>query len=302
MFCPQCGTDNQDTNKFCRQCRADLLVVAQDLRKSLPMLLASKIETTIDEPSERFRRNAIICGIAFLGAAASGWRSLNPGFGWLNWLMAVLWFSGGLFQWLAYRHSLALGPDLEKTDAPTTVPGEASAIKASVQPAFALSYCPACGSGLKETANYCLACGANLSQLRQVNTANTSWLTQRLDRYVRRHNTDTSIKKKMRLFKGISYFYAVLALPPLIENGLFYPRTVDCVANASLFYGLFLWERLFQQRLQQKRKSMATNELPNTSVTHENAPATNPLALPEANSEQAVHSVTEETTRELVNR
>jgi hypothetical protein len=55
MYCPKCGTENAETNKFCRACRENLKVVSQAMKQRLPVVLASKFDQMLDSRSERFR-------------------------------------------------------------------------------------------------------------------------------------------------------------------------------------------------------------------------------------------------------
>jgi zinc-ribbon domain len=55
MYCPKCGTENAETNKFCRACRGNLKVVSQAMKQRLPVLLARKFDQMIDSRGERFR-------------------------------------------------------------------------------------------------------------------------------------------------------------------------------------------------------------------------------------------------------
>ena len=59
MYCPKCGTENAETNKFCRACRENLKVVSQAMKR-LPVVLASRFDQMLDSRSERFRRDSVI--------------------------------------------------------------------------------------------------------------------------------------------------------------------------------------------------------------------------------------------------
>jgi len=60
MYCPKCGTENAETNKFCRACRENLKVVSQAMKQRLPVMLASRFDQMLDSRSERFRRDSVI--------------------------------------------------------------------------------------------------------------------------------------------------------------------------------------------------------------------------------------------------
>jgi Flp pilus assembly protein TadB len=48
MYCPHCGTQNLSETKYCRSCGRDLRLVAQAITKSLPLLIAQRVDDAID--------------------------------------------------------------------------------------------------------------------------------------------------------------------------------------------------------------------------------------------------------------
>src|ERR1044072_2721747 len=48
MYCPHCGVQNAEATKFCRGCGADLRLVSQAVTKSLPLLIAQRVDSAID--------------------------------------------------------------------------------------------------------------------------------------------------------------------------------------------------------------------------------------------------------------
>ncbi len=48
MYCPHCGTQNLPETKYCRSCGRDLRLVAQAITKSLPLVIAQKVDDAID--------------------------------------------------------------------------------------------------------------------------------------------------------------------------------------------------------------------------------------------------------------
>ena len=48
MYCPHCGTQNLSETKFCRSCGRDLRLVSQAITKSLPLLIAQRVDNAID--------------------------------------------------------------------------------------------------------------------------------------------------------------------------------------------------------------------------------------------------------------
>jgi hypothetical protein len=48
MYCPHCGTQNIQETKFCRGCGEDLRLVAQAVTRSLPLVIAHRVDEAID--------------------------------------------------------------------------------------------------------------------------------------------------------------------------------------------------------------------------------------------------------------
>ena len=48
MYCPHCGTQNLPETKYCRSCGQDLRLVSQAITKSLPLLIAQRVDDAID--------------------------------------------------------------------------------------------------------------------------------------------------------------------------------------------------------------------------------------------------------------
>ena len=48
MYCPHCGTQNLPETKYCRTCGRDLRLVAQAITKSVPLLIAQRVDDAID--------------------------------------------------------------------------------------------------------------------------------------------------------------------------------------------------------------------------------------------------------------
>jgi hypothetical protein len=47
MYCPKCGTQNEEGAKFCRRCGEDLSLVSQALAKPLPFVVADKVDQAL---------------------------------------------------------------------------------------------------------------------------------------------------------------------------------------------------------------------------------------------------------------
>jgi hypothetical protein len=48
MYCPHCGVQNLQETKFCRGCGEDLRLVSQAVTKSLPLVIAQRVDDAID--------------------------------------------------------------------------------------------------------------------------------------------------------------------------------------------------------------------------------------------------------------
>jgi len=112
MYCPKCGTENAEANKFCRACRENLKVVSQAMKQRLPVVLASKFDQMLDSRSERFRRDSVLLflmGLVFLVAKWSATGAWGNGGGVYILISPIFLFSA--WSYLAYRRSLA--PDFD---------------------------------------------------------------------------------------------------------------------------------------------------------------------------------------------
>ena len=48
MYCPHCGAQNAQDTKFCRGCGEDLRLISQAVTKSLPLVIAHRVDEAID--------------------------------------------------------------------------------------------------------------------------------------------------------------------------------------------------------------------------------------------------------------
>jgi len=48
MYCPHCGVQNAKETRFCRGCGEDLRLVSQAVTKSLPLVIAHRVDEAID--------------------------------------------------------------------------------------------------------------------------------------------------------------------------------------------------------------------------------------------------------------
>jgi len=111
MYCPKCGTENAETNKFCRACRENLKVVSQAMKQRLPVVLASKFDQMLDSRSERFRRDSILSFLMAFVFLVAGLSGSSGKLGMLWFFAFPISFLIGAWEYLAYRRSLA--PDFD---------------------------------------------------------------------------------------------------------------------------------------------------------------------------------------------
>ena len=62
MYCPHCGVQNSDETRYCRGCGEDLKLVAQAVTKSLPMVIAQRVDEAIDRGRGGWRSYLVFRG------------------------------------------------------------------------------------------------------------------------------------------------------------------------------------------------------------------------------------------------
>jgi uncharacterized OB-fold protein len=120
MFCPRCGTENLETNKYCRNCRENLQLVAHAMSNRLPVLLFTKIDAALDRKSERFRRDSalwLLFSVGFFLSAVFGYPSIGEGHHqvmgfWLSVVGCGYGLIASIWSYMAFRHSLLLGREI----------------------------------------------------------------------------------------------------------------------------------------------------------------------------------------------
>ena len=315
MYCPKCGTENPDANKFCRACRESLLLVAQALKKRLPLMIASKLDVALERLSERFRRDSIlllVLGIGFpiVAAVDSSKRADLNWQGYLPFLVIdSLFLLMSRWSYLAYKRSLTLGERLESGKFVSGSPVRSTALALGIQtldlseteatvaqaPELQVLFCPACGAKAAEALKHCRSCGTNLHAVRSAvepsrwRLALNSWL----DRYIERRSNKSKIRKDARGMLWMSLLYFVLGVNDVYKGH----------DPTWLLFGFFwlvtaLWDRAASRRwfaeAEAASDTQAASSDEQTAVA--NAPTTNELILPPA---QVPLSVIEATTRKL---
>src|SRR5262245_41705500 len=169
MYCPKCGTENAETNKFCRACRENLKVVSQAMKQRLPVVLASIFDQLFDSRSERFRRDSILyflMGLGFLGAGLSGPFSKLD----ILWFFAFpICFLFAAWEYLVYRRSLAPNFAWEILSEWTETAerfGKNGVVTLDIGGSHtedsAQVFCPMCGQRNEGNYKFCRGCGENL--------------------------------------------------------------------------------------------------------------------------------------------
>lgn len=120
MFCPKCGTENLETNKYCRNCREDLQLIVHAMSNRLPVLLFTKIDAALDRKSERFRRDSalwLLASICLFLSAVLVYPSIGEGhYEIMKFSFSVIGGGYGLllgiWSYMAFRHSLLVGREI----------------------------------------------------------------------------------------------------------------------------------------------------------------------------------------------
>ncbi|HEX9000338.1 MAG TPA: hypothetical protein VGB07_10600 [Blastocatellia bacterium] len=312
MFCPKCGTENPDANKFCRACRESLLVIAQAMKKRLPVMIVSKIDAALERLSERFRRDGILWSVFGMGmliqvALNFGKLTTSPRYA-LGLLLGVLGLFMGAWSYLAYRRSLTLGERFEAGEFFTCsiVKDSANAIGISTLnlsgPASTTSstedveilFCPTCGAKAEKFVNHCRSCGANLRAVRAA-IEPSRWrvaLNHKLDLYIERNGDKTKIRQSASV---VIWTSAIQMLSGVID--IYKDRNPILFLLSSVLFVMGLWDYTASRRWFPEEEKR--NDEPITTETNPLfAPTTNELALPSVPATSPM-SLTEKTTRRL---
>jgi zinc ribbon protein len=104
MYCPKCGTQNNDETKFCRGCGENLKVISQAMTRRLPVILASKMDAYLERKNARIRRDSIFSaanGSLFIFLAL--YNVIGHGASWARWWY-FLAFGGFMLLWSLWDH------------------------------------------------------------------------------------------------------------------------------------------------------------------------------------------------------
>lgn len=311
MFCPRCGTENLDTNKYCRNCREHLQPVAHAMNSRLPVLLFTKIDTALNSKSERFRRDSALWFLfsashflsAFFGysyishdhdgyfQALTFWRSV---------VCSGLGLISGIWSYLAFRHSLLLGREILLSDnasssiehnrgaysrQPDSLAVEALPLPGSdatrqttkklpdMTDNTGADDCSSCEAESSSANKFCRRCGANLQLLRKItrNSRLQTWLDSMLDWYVRTRSNPEAVRVGAALFM-FAVVYLLFIVSKIARKGIDWTLWFDA-AFMFPFLVIGAWDYLHYRAL---RKDNA-----NTQEARLTATLAPPQAVPE---------------------
>lgn len=309
MFCPKCGTQNSDTNKFCRACSENLLAVAQAMKKNLPVLIASKIDAALEKVSERFRRDAFLwLFVSVVMTISTVYQFSSSSRYTVELFLALIGFLASGWSYLTYKRSLELGEKLEAGKLFAGFPIHPTALINGIQTPdlaasspeyqlkerFQLFFCPSCGTKEKNSLHHCGSCGADLHALRKAIEPSQweRWLNSKLDPHIARVSDKSLISRNVKVMWGLGGFYLLMGLVDFLQGR---PSIMLVPGITCLLVGL--WDRAASRRWFPKENQNLgqTDALINADVS---VPTTNELALPTASILPSINA-TEETTRRL---
>jgi hypothetical protein len=126
MYCPKCGTQNNDDVKFCRGCGENLKVISQAMSRRAPVILASKIDAYFESKNERFRRDSILAAIMGSLWLLFGIKTLITGAGSLPGFpitMGCLLLIWSVWQYMLYKRALFIRSNAENIRAASPAEG-----------------------------------------------------------------------------------------------------------------------------------------------------------------------------------
>ena len=125
MYCPKCGTQNNDV-KFCRGCGENLKVISQAISRRLPVILASKMDAYFERKNERFRRDSILGAVFGSLWLLFGIKSLITGVGNLpgfHIIMGCVMLLLSFWQHMVYKRTLFIRSNMENLRASSSAEG-----------------------------------------------------------------------------------------------------------------------------------------------------------------------------------
>lgn len=114
MYCSKCGTENAETNKYCRACRENLGVITQAVEQRLPFILTRRPNQSSDRRSERIRRDSVsafLLGFLFLALGFFGYK-YRPFYGVILLGISCYFIFSGVCSYWDFRRSLE--PDFDR--------------------------------------------------------------------------------------------------------------------------------------------------------------------------------------------
>lgn len=316
MFCPKCGTENPNANKFCRACRESLLVVAQAMKKRLPVMIVSKIDAALERLSERFRRDSIL-GLFFgsgmlISTVIRFNRPVFDGFDlFFSMSFSVMGILFGVWSYLAYKRSLTLGELLESgafssgSAARDTVRSlgihtldlSEAENRAKPEQELQIHFCPACGANAQEPFKHCRSCGSDLQVIRKAVKPSRwrVWLNYHLDSHIERTSDKSRIRENVRQSRWMILVWLFWIL--LGTKDFYKDWDPTYLLFGCVFLVIVLWDRAATRRWFAEEEKGPGSSQP---VLTNDAPSltTNELAFPSVPATLPM-SIAEETTRLL---
>lgn len=133
MYCPRCGTQNDDPMKYCRACGENLSVISLVLTKHLPAKLITKLDNYLEWKNERLRRDSIFSGVS--GAVflfLSIYHLVSEGVSFtviFTFICACTLFFWSIWYYLVYQRSLSANKGTIEEESTVSQPEEVSATK-----------------------------------------------------------------------------------------------------------------------------------------------------------------------------
>ena len=89
MYCPNCGTDNGETFKFCRKCGTNLLVISKTLSGEISPYIPRRLHNRSRDESPSIEKciSHLFMGIAFLLVSLASFEFAPEGKIWFFWFL-----------------------------------------------------------------------------------------------------------------------------------------------------------------------------------------------------------------------
>jgi len=266
MYCPGCGTENELNQNYCRRCREDLRLVVKAFKKTFPLKLAAAIDAMLDSKSERFRRNSFLMFVtAAVSTVAFGWEFYSGGRLEVPIIMALLGYTSGVWEYLAYKHCIELCEQLDDSDSiGEFTTGSLTSLQLSTgnQPEGTAIFCPHCSARSLSDQTFCQSCGINLQSVRMalLGQPKKSGFKRALDRYVRKRSTDQKVGTAAATCLLVGLLYSLFA-------GKHHSPVYAAISIMYIFMGV--WDLLVYRRSSKAEKETLQKLTSKQATTNE---------------------------------